>query len=84
MKHNIPIGTPVSFNGDSHIYYVVDYQDLLLCEKPCNYDHDYCYNTPHITVEQRKTISLPLADLKHVFDSDGKGRIVSYAELLQD
>jgi hypothetical protein len=73
MKHNIPLGTKVSFHGDSNIYVVDQYQTLLSCEPDCKEDHD-CYTEPCLCVRKQSWIAFPLSQIDYVFDEDGKGR----------
>lgn len=68
LHHRLPLGTKVSFEGDSNIYIVDSYKNLLgPCGPTCTHDHD-CYREPHITVRQEIWTSLPLSKLKHIFD----------------
>lgn len=68
MKHRIPLGTKVSFEGESFVYIVADYQDVLgPCPPDCTTDHD-CYEEAYITVKQEIGRAFPLSKLKHIFD----------------
>lgn len=72
MKHSIPLGTRVAFVGDSHIYVVDNYQELLYCDKNCTMDHD-CYLEPYINVRVQHWTAKPLSQLKTVFSQQGIG-----------
>ena len=69
MKHNISLGTPVSFLGNSTIYVVSDYNDLLgPCPKDCTVDHD-CYDEPYIKVTEQIGHAFPVRNLSHIFNT---------------
>lgn len=68
MKHRLPIGTHVSFVGDSAIYVVDCYSDLLMCEGACSHDEGDCYTEPEICVRKSSWTARPLSQLLHVFD----------------
>ena len=82
MKHTIPIGTHVSFEGDSFIYVVDSYQDVHLCKLDCDLDHDH-YDEPHMTVRKEHWISKPVSQLRYTFGADGIG-VVASKELLEE
>ena len=70
MKHTIPLGTAVSFDGDSHIYIVTDYQTLLVCDQPCDIPHESdCFDEPYITVKREIFTSFPLSKLRMTYDA---------------
>lgn len=74
MKHNIPLGTPVSFVGDAQVHIVDNYQELLgPCPPDCKEDHD-CYIEPYICIRVQHWTAKPLSQLKTIFDENGKGR----------
>jgi hypothetical protein len=78
MKHTIPLGTAVSFEGDPNIYIVSDYHTLLACEPPGDdcpvHFGEGCYEEPYICVKREIGTARPLSKLKHIFDRSGKGR----------
>jgi hypothetical protein len=73
LTHSIPLGTHVSFKGDSQVYEVCDYQTLLSCEPGCDWDHD-CFEEPHICVRKVTTLSKPFSQLEFIFDAAGYGK----------
>lgn len=75
LKHNIPLETCVSFEGDSQVYIVTDYQEMLYCN-PCKAGHDEgeCYEEPYITVRSETRAAFPLSKLKYVYGDDHIGR----------
>jgi len=82
-KHTIPLNTPVSFEGDSTIYYVTDYQDVHMpCEPNCTSCDDEHTKEPWIIVRKETRIGMPLSKLRHIFNhSDHKGRDVTNEDL---
>lgn len=82
LKHRLPLGTKVSFEGDAQIYRVASYQDVLgPCEPDCTSDHD-CYEEAYMTVSKESWTAFPLSKLKHVFDHPNghSGRDATEAE----
>lgn len=68
LKHRLPLGTRVSFEGDSSIYIVDSYNELLgPCGPDCKWDHD-CYHEAHMTVRKESWTAMPLVKLKYIFD----------------
>lgn len=60
--------THVSFEGDSQIYVVDQYSNLLgPCRWDCPMDHDH-FKEAHVCVRKQSWTSMPLSKLKHIFD----------------
>jgi len=77
-KHKIPLGTHVSFEGDSTIYEIGDHQTILECQPDCAVDHhDDHWPEPHIAVRESRIVFKPLSKLRHMFDDHGIGRVLS-------
>ena len=82
MKHNIRLGTKVSFEGDSNIYIVDRYQDLLSpCSEDCKDDHDH-YKEPYITVRQQSWTAFPLSKLKYRFGKSNIGKKININKVI--
>lgn len=73
MRHSIPLGTSVSFQGNSTIYKACDYLEVHACRVGCTFDHDH-YEEPYIAVKEEIRHCFPLSQLNHVFDAHGIGR----------
>lgn len=69
-KHNIPLGTKVTFEGDPFIHQTADYQEIVICPPDCSWDHDHI-DEPLICVSQTVTRLLPLNKLHTIFDQPG-------------
>ena len=83
MKHNIKLGTKVSFKGDSNIYVVDSYQDLLgPCSEDCKDDHDH-YEEPYITVRQQSWTAFPLSKLQYRFGKSSIGKKIDINKVIK-
>lgn len=83
MKHIIPIGTRVGFEGESTVLVIDGYQTLLCCDTPCTIDHESdCYEEPYVHVRQETWYAVPLSKLRTIFDQPNHvGRKPTEAEL---
>jgi hypothetical protein len=72
-KHRLPLGTSISFEENPAVYETAGYQGILECKPGCEADHDH-FEEPHICVSKTIHYSMPLSQLKTIFDDDGFGR----------
>lgn len=71
MKINLPAGTQISFNNDpTHLVYHLSYQEVLgPCPPNCSVGGEHeCFTDPYIAVYYTIGTTMPLKDLKYVFD----------------
>ncbi len=86
MKHQIPLGTKVTFEGGSQVYVVDSYQTLLHCD-PSGDDcsvhmGEDCYYEPFVCVRQESWTAFPLSKLKTIFLPNGIGREATFEDKL--
>ncbi len=73
--HRIPLGTKVSFEGDSgRVYETGESQTILECAPDCKIDDHDCYPEPYITVREIIVTAKPLSQLRTIFGEDYIGR----------
>ena len=66
-KIQLPIGTSVSFEGESNVYHIERQELIHACPIDCDWDHD-CYEEDYVVIYQTIGKARPLSKLKTVFD----------------
>lgn len=69
MKRTPKVGDHVSFEGKPYVY-IVESEELIECDKPCDIPHDEgdCLDEPYVRVKQETFLALPLSKLQYIYN----------------